>query len=222
MALSTATDLTLVPAGNGGGAQRPGIRLPDAAERYAVLDFSAEPMPVISMFPPPPVRPLRDLCLDFRGADLRPKVVAWRELRAIPRRRIEAELVCQITNWSQTVSWDGLALIDVLRAIGLANLADAYYAFHSADGYYFEALSRDQAADPRVILAIGMDGGPLPHRYGGPVRLVVPSLQGYKSVKWLARIEAYQLDPAGIKRLLGQSDEGALSDEWVARGRRRQ
>jgi DMSO/TMAO reductase YedYZ molybdopterin-dependent catalytic subunit len=79
-----------------------------------------------------------------------------------------------------------------------------------------ETLSR-RRRDRRTMLAFGLDGEALPHEYGGPLRLVVPFLQGYKSVKWLTRIEAFQHDPAGIKRLLGQSKTGALGRAWLDR-----
>ena len=67
------------------------------------------------------------------------------------------------------------------------------------------------------MLAIGLGGLNLPHEYGGPVRLFVPFLQGYKSVKWLSGIHAYRHDPAGIKRLLGQSKTGRLGQAWLTR-----
>jgi DMSO/TMAO reductase YedYZ molybdopterin-dependent catalytic subunit len=67
------------------------------------------------------------------------------------------------------------------------------------------------------MLAFGMNGAPLSHEYGGPLRLVVPYLQGYKSVKWLRRIHSYRHDPAGIKELLGQSKSGALGQAWMSR-----
>ena len=53
------------------------------------------------------------------------------------------------------------------------------------------------------------------HEYRGPVRLVVPFLQGYKSVKWVGAHHAYRHDPIGIKRLLGQSKSGALGRAWL-------
>ena len=67
------------------------------------------------------------------------------------------------------------------------------------------------------MLAFELNGQPLPHEYGGPVRLLVPFLQGYKSVKWLERIHAFKHDPSGIKRLLGQSTTGDLGQAWVKR-----
>ena len=35
------------------------------------------------------------------------------------------------------------------------------------------------------MLAYEMDGRPLPREHGAPVRLVIPDMYGYKSVKWV-------------------------------------
>ena len=45
------------------------------------------------------------------------------------------------------------------------------------------------------------------------MRLWVPFLQGYKSVKWVHQIRVFQKDPVGIKRLLGQSKTAILGPE---------
>jgi len=50
-----------------------------------------------------------------------------------------------------------------------------------------------------------------------PMRLVVPFLQGYKSVKWVGAIRATRHDPVGIKRLLAQSKTGRLGLAWRRR-----
>ena len=55
------------------------------------------------------------------------------------------------------------------------------------------------------MLAIGMNGEPLPVEHGFPVRMVIPGLYGYVSAcKWLARIEATTFD--------------AFDAYWVQRG----
>jgi DMSO/TMAO reductase YedYZ molybdopterin-dependent catalytic subunit len=138
-------------------------------------------------------------------------------LDSLPRAEMAAPLVCQIFNWYEEVSWEGIRLADFLDAISLPVSEDGYYAFYSRDGQYFETLSYDEAHDPRVLLATHLDGKPLPHRFGGPVRLVVPFLQGYKSVKWVGAIHGYRHDPVGIKRLLGQSKSGRLGQAWLDR-----
>lgn len=196
---------------------RDGIRPPKFADKFAALDFEAVPMPVISMFEPPAAIPADDLALTIRGDDLRRRTVAWGQFDSLPRVELDAPLVCQIFNWYEHVSWTGLRLSDVLDAAGLHAPEDGYYALYSRDGQYFETLSVDETRDPRVLLATHLNGEPLAHAYGGPVRLVVPFLQGYKSVKWLGAIEAYPRDPIGIKRLLAQSKSGRLGQAWLDR-----
>ncbi len=196
---------------------REGIRPPKFADKFALLDFEAEPAPVISMFEPPARKRLDQVLLFLRGEDLRCRTVGWETLSRLPAHEMTAPLVCQIFNWHEDVTWTGIRLSDFLDACALPVHEEGYYAFHSDDGEYFETLSRDEAHDPRVMLAIGMNGGPLPHDYGGPMRLVVPFLQGYKSVKWLRSVQAFRHDPVGIKRLLGQSKTGRLGQAWTDR-----
>jgi DMSO/TMAO reductase YedYZ molybdopterin-dependent catalytic subunit len=43
--------------------------------------------------------------------------------------------------------------------------------------------------NPRVLLAYEVNGEPIELEYGGPLRMVIPNLWGYKSCKWLGRID---------------------------------
>jgi DMSO/TMAO reductase YedYZ molybdopterin-dependent catalytic subunit len=61
--------------------------------------------------------------------------------------------------------------------------------FVSAEVPYDDSLTLEQALLPDVMLAYEMDGGPLRREHGAPVRLVIPDMYGYKSVKWLNQIE---------------------------------
>ena len=199
------------------GVPRLGIRPPKFADKFAEIDFEAEPMPVISMFPPPPPRDLANVRVALRGEDLKTRVVGFGDLVQLMSTGITVDLVCQIFNWHESVTWNGFRVSDLLNAYGVETSEAGYLVFRSADGQYFESLSVDEARDPRVLLAYGMNGGSLPHEYGGPLRLVVPFLQGYKSVKWVERIEAYPKDPIGIKRLLQQSKTARLGQAWLDR-----
>ena len=109
--------------------------------------------------------------------------------------------VCQIFNWSEEAWIEGVRLVDLLDAEEIDAPEDGFFAFYSADGLYFEGLPRAIARDPRTLLVFGLNFGPLPLEYGGPLRLWVPFLQGYKSVKWVETIRTFRKDPVGIKRL---------------------
>jgi DMSO/TMAO reductase YedYZ molybdopterin-dependent catalytic subunit len=85
--------------------------------------------------------------------------------------------------------WTGTPLRSVLELRERA----LEVVFTGADGgRYQRSLPREVAMDPGTILAWEMNGEPIPPRFGGPVRLVVPGWYGMASVKWLSRIEAVE------------------------------
>ncbi len=55
---------------------------------------------------------------------------------------------------------------------------------------YERSLPPEEASREGVLLAYGMNGGPLPPQHGFPLRLVVPEWYGMASVKWLRSITA--------------------------------
>lgn len=197
--------------------KREGVNYPKFAEKFAAMDFEADPLPVLSLYPIPPSMSLETFSLEVCGLEQHPRRIEWAALAQLPTVTIKAPLICQIFNWFEIVEWSGIRLADALAQLKVDTHPDGYYSITSRDGMYFEALSRDEAQDPRVLLATTLNGAPLSNQYGGPVRLVVPFLQGYKSVKWVGGITAYRHNPLGIKRLLGQSRTGQLSAAWKKR-----
>jgi DMSO/TMAO reductase YedYZ molybdopterin-dependent catalytic subunit len=90
--------------------------------------------------------------------------------------------------------WTGVPLRNVLEL----NDTAVEVVFTGADGGQFQrSLPREAAMDASTILAWEMNGAPIPDRFGGPVRLIVPGWYGMASVKWVARIEAVALPFAG-------------------------
>jgi hypothetical protein len=200
---------------------RPGIRPPRFADQFAVLDFESSPLPSISLFPEPSPVTLDGLSIDVCDLDCKPRRIAWPGTtdasKPVENVEVEAALICQIFNWSEEVTWTGLRVADFLQYAGLAVEPEHYVAFFSRDGSYFESLPGHMALDGRTLLATGLKGEALGQENGGPVRLVVPFLQGYKSVKWLGGIRVTRNDPIGIKRLLGQSKTAHLGLAWRLR-----
>ena len=123
-------------------------------------------------------------------------------------------LVCQIFNWSAVARWEGWKLKTILDYLGISGKENRYFAFYSNDGFYFESLSHKEAMDERSLVVHGMNGKDLSLEHGGPLRLIIPFLQGYKSIKWLNGIRCFQNDPLGIKILLAQSKTGKLAPAW--------
>jgi DMSO/TMAO reductase YedYZ molybdopterin-dependent catalytic subunit len=84
--------------------------------------------------------------------------------------------------------WQGVPLNDLLERAGVQPQATQIVG-ESVDGFT-AGFPTELALDGRTALvAVGMNGEPLPSRHGYPARLVVSGLYGYVSAtKWLARI----------------------------------
>jgi DMSO/TMAO reductase YedYZ molybdopterin-dependent catalytic subunit len=109
-------------------------------------------------------------------------------LADLPRIEQISDFHC-VEGWGvRDVAWQGVRLRDLLEQVQPSPDA-RFVTFSTLGGVYTDSLSLDQARRPDTLLATHLDGQPLPDRQGYPLRLVVPSMYGYKSVKWLARIQ---------------------------------
>jgi methionine sulfoxide reductase catalytic subunit len=126
-----------------------------------------------------------------RALDINPESLA-----RLPEVQQTSDFHC-VEGWGvRDVAWQGVRLRDVLEQAG--PLPEArFVSFSTLGGVYTDSLSLEQARRPDTLLATHLDGQPLPDRQGYPLRLVVPSMYGYKSVKWLAHIQV------GARRHLG-------------------
>jgi DMSO/TMAO reductase YedYZ molybdopterin-dependent catalytic subunit len=126
------------------------------------------------------------------GAVDRRRALALTDLYALAQRTQITRHDC-VEGWSAIGKWSGVRLRDVLDAAGPR--ADARYAvFHCMDNdgqgnLYYESLDIHQARHPQALLALRLNDAPLDPDHGAPVRLRVPTQLGYKSAKWIARIE---------------------------------
>lgn len=81
--------------------------------------------------------------------------------------------------------WTGVRVTDLLREAGATGNT---VLFHAADSYA-EPVPRHVLADAGALIAYAMNGETLPRAHGYPARLLLPGFYGFKSVKWLTRIE---------------------------------
>ncbi len=94
-----------------------------------------------------------------------------------------------VEGWSvDDVRWGGVAPSVLLDQAGVRPEA-RYAVFYTYGGTYLSTLPLDLVRDSATVLADQLDGQPLPSKHGGPLRLIVPKQLGYKSVKWVERIE---------------------------------
>lgn len=97
-----------------------------------------------------------------------------------------------------TAEWDVLSVRELLEATGVPLRGD-WLRVEGRDGY-LRWFPREVALDPELLVAVGMNGQPLPHGHGAPARLLVPGQYGAMNVKWVRsltlgdRLEAHPFD----------------------------
>ncbi len=115
------------------------------------------------------------------------------ELLAFPLVERHLTLVC-VSNevgggYAGNARWLGVRLADVLNRCGVRPDATQLVS-RSVDGYTAGTPVETVLDGRDALIAVGMNGEPLPTRHGFPARLVVPGLYGYVSAtKWLTELE---------------------------------
>jgi DMSO/TMAO reductase YedYZ molybdopterin-dependent catalytic subunit len=137
-------------------------------------------------------RHFSDYRLIVNGAVARPQAIEYAKLLRMPRQTQTTRHDC-VEGWSAIGKWSGVRLGDVLDAAGPHPEA-RYAVFHCMDNdgsgnLYYESLDMHQAHHPQALLSLTLNDVPLDPAHGAPVRLRVPTQLGYKSAKWVARIE---------------------------------
>ncbi|MFB7249975.1 molybdopterin-dependent oxidoreductase [Microbacterium sp. NPDC056234] len=124
--------------------------------------------------------------------------LTWDELLALPLTETTVTLSCVSNEVGGDLIgnavWLGYPIRELLARTRPSADADMVLST-SADGFTagtpLEALTDDRDA----LLAIGMNGEPLPLAHGFPARMVVPGLYGYVSAtKWVTDLEVTRFD----------------------------
>lgn len=158
-----------------------------------------------------PSRSEADYRLRVGGLVDQPMELTFTDLRAMAPTRLTKDFQC-VTGWRvNDVKWVGVRLSDVMDRAGVKDGAWGV-RFVSFDGVYTETLSMEQARRDDVIVAYEMQGGRISKAHGGPVRLYVAPMYGYKSAKWLSGIEVTDKVVEGYWERRGYD-----VDAWVGR-----
>ncbi|MEV0127469.1 molybdopterin-dependent oxidoreductase [Dactylosporangium sp. NPDC050688] len=134
-----------------------------------------------------------DWTLRIHGRVEKPLTLTFKELLARPMIERYVTLACVSNDVGGglvgNAKWQGVRIADLLDEVRPKAGADQVVS-RSVDGFTAgtpTALLRDGRD---AMLAIAMNGEPLPIEHGFPVRMVVPGLYGYVSAtKWLAELE---------------------------------
>jgi DMSO/TMAO reductase YedYZ molybdopterin-dependent catalytic subunit len=120
----------------------------------------------------------------------------WKEFNALPRAQQTSDFHC-VTRWSRFDNqWAGVSFHEILRRV--RPLPNATHVMvHGEQGYTANVPLADLDRES-VLLATHHDGEPLSAEHGYPLRLIVPHLYAWKSVKWLRALEFIDHDAPGF------------------------
>ena len=203
-----------VPAIAGRGLGPETVRLPAAAQAAAALPAGVEVgVPGVTPF----VTDARNFYridtalsvpqldasawrLRLHGLVEREVELSFRDLLDLPLVERTVTLTC-VSNevggtLAGTANWLGVPVRTLLERAGVRPEADMVLS-RSSDGFTASTPVAALTDGRDALLAVGMNGAPLPYEHGFPVRMVVPGLYGYVSAtKWLVDLEVTRFDRA--------------------------
>ncbi|MCF8884985.1 MAG: molybdopterin-dependent oxidoreductase [Nitrososphaerota archaeon] len=138
------------------------------------------------------------------------------ELYSMKMMRIEGGFHC-VEGWSIVdVVWEGVKIRDLAERAGYDEKS-MWVLFKGLDGYSAPAPV-DYVLEEDSIIALKMNGKPIPYEHGYPARPIIPKLYAWKSVKWLKEIEFREDYVDGYWEERGYHQRG---DVWLEERRRK-
>jgi DMSO/TMAO reductase YedYZ molybdopterin-dependent catalytic subunit len=120
---------------------------------------------------------------DFRidGLVEKPVRLTWEEFNKLPQTEIQCDIHC-VTRWSRFDNrFEGVLFTEVMKLV--APKPEARFAMVRGEHGFTANLPLDDLMKPATIFAFRHDGETLSAEHGYPLRLVVPHLYFWKSVK---------------------------------------
>jgi DMSO/TMAO reductase YedYZ molybdopterin-dependent catalytic subunit len=155
-----------------------------------------------------PAMDLQHYSLFVGGLVEEEKHFSWQEILSMSKSRVNCRLT-SVSGWSVRVDWEGIQWEDFLRRIPISFGTD-HVRFTSVGGAYRTTALLKDLENPRVLLAYGVNGNPIEAEYGGPLRMIIPNLWGYKSCKWLGKIEFVNQEEGGYWEDRGYTRSGRI------------
>ena len=176
-------------------------------ERVPPGQFVTTKFPVLTYGPEPKVD-INTWTIRVIGLVEQEITLDWQQFAALPWQTLDADFHC-VTQWSALdQTWEGVALSDLLELAGVSSAARFVMAHCFGD--YSTNLPLEIALD-EGFLAHKQAGQPIGKSHGWPLRLIVPSLYGWKSAKWVNGIELMAEDSPGFWEQRGYHNNG---DPW--------
>ncbi|GAB3483862.1 molybdopterin-dependent oxidoreductase [Amycolatopsis cihanbeyliensis] len=111
------------------------------------------------------------------------------ELGALPQTTAELPIAC-VEGWSQSATWTGVAVTDLLRAVGVEPGAELAVSSLERSGLWARStVPGEHTTDPLTLLALRLNGEVLNLDHGYPCRIIAPNRPGVLQTKWVGRLE---------------------------------
>ena len=137
------------------------------------------------------------------------RILNYEQFTALPTVKVMADAHC-VTGWSKLDNlWEGVSTGIIRKLVRI--LPGARFVMVHAQGGFSTNLPFDDFFASDVLLAVKLDGEELTPERGYPLRLVVPGLYFYKSVKWVNGLEFMAEDKRGFWEAGGYHNHG---DPW--------
>lgn len=121
------------------------------------------------------------------GAVEKEVILTYEQILNMPQTSVTVDIHC-VTRWSRfDNTFTGVKFRDFIKELGIQPKSQ-YVMLHADQDYTANLLLSDLDRDD-VLLAHSFEGKPLTDKHGWPLRLVVPHLYFWKSVKWICGIE---------------------------------
>ncbi|MQA96553.1 MAG: molybdopterin-dependent oxidoreductase [Streptosporangiales bacterium] len=133
----------------------------------------------------------------------------WEEFQRLPVETVESDFHCVTKFTLPGMVWEGVPGA-TLTELAPPDASVTHVMVWADFGYSANLRVGDFVADG-TLLATGAVGEPLTPEHGFPVRLVVPHLYGWKSVKWVRAIEYLTADKRGFWEERGYHN---VADPW--------
>src|SRR5579883_549701 len=155
-----------------------------------------------------PTVTVQEWSLKVSGLVEQPYTLSYQDLLALPMQQQYESMEC-ISNevggpYMSSALWEGVRMADLLRKAGVKPGATKI-VLHAYDDYA-DSIHLSKALEPTTLVAVHMNGVPLPDGHGFPARVLVPGIYGMKHVKWLTQIEVVNYDFQGYWQQRGWSD----------------
>jgi DMSO/TMAO reductase YedYZ molybdopterin-dependent catalytic subunit len=128
------------------------------------------------------------------GGVERPLELTYDQLLELPMIERDITVAC-VSNevggaYVSSARWLGVLFSEILTRVGVQPGVDQVFSYSSDSGYTCSTPYAAVSDGRDAMIAVGMNGQPLPDAHGFPARMVVPGLFGFVSAtKWLERIE---------------------------------